>query len=133
MKPLNDEMKKEITEITEIFLSLPKVDRLILLNNAIAFQTLRKIESNAKSRIRDNEKAGQEGKVKKILIRLLLRGRKRYLDIVWVKEKAYKVEIEEFIPAEKWVAKTKKALQNAEPNSKQVIFSIEEQQIPFFQ
>ena len=118
MKPLNDEMKKEITEITEIFLSLPKVDRLILLNNAIAFQTLRKIESNAKSRIRDNEKAGSEGKVKKILIRLLLRGRKRYLDIVWVKEKAYKVEIEEFIPAEKWVAKTKKALQNAEPNSK---------------
>ena len=133
MKPLNDEMKKEITEIAEIFLSLPKVDRLILLNNAIAFQTLRKIESNAKSRIRDKEKAGQEGKVKKILIRLLLRGRKRYLDIVWVKGKVYKVEIEEFIPAEKWVAKTKKALQNAELNSKQVIFSIEEQQIPFFQ
>ena len=79
------------------------------------------------------EKAGQEGKVKKILIRLLLRGRKRYLDIVWVKGKVYKVEIEEFIPAEKWVAKTKKALQNAELNSKQVIFSIEEQQIPFFQ
>ena len=56
--------------------------------------------------------------MKKILIRLLLRGRKRYLDIVWVKGKAYKVEIEEFIPAEEWVAKTKKALQNAEPNSK---------------
>ena len=56
--------------------------------------------------------------MKKILFRLLLRGRKRYLDIVWVKGKAYKVEIEEFIPAEKWVAKTKKALQNAEPNSK---------------
>lgn len=56
--------------------------------------------------------------MKKILIRLLLRGRKRYLDIVWVKGKTYKVEIEEFIPAEKWVAKTKKALQNAEPKSK---------------
>nr|DAQ23934.1 MAG TPA: hypothetical protein [Caudoviricetes sp.] len=56
--------------------------------------------------------------MKKILIRLLLRGRKRYLDIVWVQGKAYKVEIEEFIPAEKWVAKTKKALQNAEPSSK---------------
>ena len=57
-------------------------------------------------------------KIKKILIRLLLRGRKRYFDIVWVKGKIYKVEIEEFIPVEKWVAKMKEALQNAEPNSK---------------
>lgn len=57
-------------------------------------------------------------KIKKILIRLLLRGRKRYFDIVWAKGKIYKVEIEEFIPAEKWVAKMKEALQNAEPNSK---------------
>lgn len=60
MNPLNDEMKKEVAEITKIFLSLPKVDRVILLNNAVAFQTLRKIENNAKSQIQSNEKAGQE-------------------------------------------------------------------------
>lgn len=56
MSILNDEMKKEIREITEVFLSLPKTDRAILLNNAIAFQTLRRIEKNAQS----SEKVGQE-------------------------------------------------------------------------
>ena len=54
MSILNDEMKKEIREITEVFLSLHKTDRAILLNNAIAFQTLRRIEKNAQS----SEKVG---------------------------------------------------------------------------
>lgn len=117
-----EEQKKELREVATLLKKMSKEQKRRWLDVGYGMQLV----DNA-------DKAGQEGKVKKILIRLLLRGRKRYLDIVWVKGKAYKVEIEEFIPAEKWVAKTKKALQNAEPNSKQVIFSIEEQQIPFFQ
>lgn len=117
-----EEQKKELREVATLLKKMSKEQKRRWLDVGYGMQLV----DNA-------DKAGQEGKVKKILIRLLLRGRKRYLDIVWVQGKAYKVEIEEFIPAEKWVAKTKKALQNAEPNSKQVIFSIEEQQIPFFQ
>ena len=124
-KTTEDKRLKEVKKVIEEWDTYPR-ETQIALESAISMARILTM-------IRDNEKAGQEEKVKKILIRLLLRGRKRYLDIVWVKGKAYKVEIEEFIPAEKWVAKTKKALQNAEPNSKQVIFSIEEQQIPFFQ
>ena len=124
-KTTEDKRLKEVKKVIEEWDTYPR-ETQIALESAISMARILTM-------IRDNEKAGQEGKVKKILIRLLLRGRKRYLDIVWVKGKAYKVEIEEFIPAEKWVAKTKKALKNAELNSKQVIFSIEEQQIPFFQ
>lgn len=41
---VNDCMKEEVKEIVTIFMDLPKVDRAILLNNAMAFKTLRKIE-----------------------------------------------------------------------------------------
>lgn len=42
----DDEMKEEVKEIVSIFMDLPKIDRIILLNTAVGFKTLRKIESN---------------------------------------------------------------------------------------
>lgn len=53
--------------------------------------------------------------MKRLLIFLLLRGRKEYFDIVSFKGKKYKIVIEEFIPASKWVSEAKKTLQKAEP------------------
>ncbi len=56
--------------------------------------------------------------MKTLLVRLLLRGRKEYSDIVRIRKKNYRVTIEEFIPATEWLPKTRKALQNAEPKFK---------------
>lgn len=42
---LNEQEKAEIKEIVSIFMDLPKADRAILLCNANAFKTLRKIEN----------------------------------------------------------------------------------------
>ena len=53
--------------------------------------------------------------MKTLLIRLLLRRRKEYSDIVRIRKKNYRVVIEEFIPATEWVPKRAKALQGAEP------------------
>ena len=102
-----EEQKKELREVATLLKKMSKEQKRRWLDVGYGMQ-----------RVDNADTAGSVGMVKTILIRLLLRGRKRYLDIVWVQGKAYKVEIEEFIPAEKWVAKTKKALQNAEPNSK---------------
>ena len=41
----NDVAREELKQIMTIFLDLPKTDRAILLNTAMAFKTLRKIEN----------------------------------------------------------------------------------------
>lgn len=41
----DDIMKEEIKEIVSVFMDLPKTDRAILLNTAVGFKTLRRIES----------------------------------------------------------------------------------------
>lgn len=41
----DDRMKEEIKEIVSVFMDLPKTDRAILLNTAVGFKTLRRIES----------------------------------------------------------------------------------------
>lgn len=41
----DDVMKEEIKEIVSVFMDLPKTDRAILLNTAVGFKTLRRIES----------------------------------------------------------------------------------------
>ena len=56
--------------------------------------------------------------MKTLLIRLLLRGKKEYFDIVRIRKKNYKIAIEEFIPVTEWMPKMEMALQNAEPKSK---------------
>lgn len=53
--------------------------------------------------------------MKTLLIRLLLRRRKEYSDIVRIRKKNYRVVIEEFIPATEWVPQMAKALRSAEP------------------
>lgn len=40
----DDRMKEEIKEIVSVFMDLPKTDRAILLNTAVGFKTLRRIE-----------------------------------------------------------------------------------------
>lgn len=50
---LNDCMKEEVKEIVSIFMDLPKADRAILLNNANAFKTLRRIEKQDGRRCED--------------------------------------------------------------------------------
>lgn len=39
------ELLEELKEIIPIYSSLPKIDRAFLLNNAIAFATLRRVEN----------------------------------------------------------------------------------------
>lgn len=53
--------------------------------------------------------------MKKIILLLLLHGRKGYSDIVQIKKKKYKISITEFVPAEEWVEEMEKALHDAEP------------------
>lgn len=53
--------------------------------------------------------------MKKLLIFFLLRRRKEYSDIVRFRRKNYKIVIEEFVPASKWV---NEALHKAEPEIK---------------
>lgn len=53
--------------------------------------------------------------MEKLLIFLLLKGRKEYFDIVQTKRKKYKISISEFVPADEWIEEMEKALQNAEP------------------
>ena len=42
---VDENMKEEVKQIVALFMDLPKTDRAILLNNAMAFKTLRKVES----------------------------------------------------------------------------------------
>ena len=56
--------------------------------------------------------------MKKLLIYILLRGRKEYFDIVQIKKKKYKICIAEFVPANEWVEEMEKALHKAEPGIK---------------
>lgn len=43
---VDENMKEEVKQIVAIFMDLPKTDRAILLSNAMAFKTLRKVESH---------------------------------------------------------------------------------------
>ena len=53
--------------------------------------------------------------LKKILLFLLLKGRKEYFDIVQTKRKKYKISISQFVPADEWIEEMEKALREAEP------------------
>lgn len=44
MTDTNLATKEEVKEIVSVFTNLPRTDRAILLNNAMAFKTLREIE-----------------------------------------------------------------------------------------
>ena len=52
--------------------------------------------------------------MKKMLIRLLLCGRKEYFDIVKIRKKNYRIVIEEFIPATEWLPKIGQILKSGE-------------------
>ena len=54
------------------------------------------------------------GKMEKLLVLFLLSKRKEYSDIVRFKGKHYRIMIEEFVPASKWVDEMEKTLRNAE-------------------
>lgn len=53
--------------------------------------------------------------MEKLLIFLLLKGRREYFNIIRFKGGNYKVTITKFIPVTEWMSKMEKALQNAEP------------------
>ncbi len=52
--------------------------------------------------------------MEKLLVFLLLSKRKEYSNIVRFKGKHYRIMIEEFVPASKWVNEMEKTLRNAE-------------------
>jgi len=49
----DDRMKEEIKEIVSVFMDLPKTDRAILLNTAVGFKTLRRIESGESEKMKE--------------------------------------------------------------------------------
>lgn len=51
----------------------------------------------------------------KLLVFLLLLRKREYSNIIRFKGKNYRIMIEEFVPASKWVDEMKKTLRNAEP------------------